>query len=124
MSRIKKNRLYLDGRAQSTAEYVTLFAIIIGAVVAMQLFVKRASQARMKDAFTYFAGKNGLNIQGKMQYEPYYSTQNITQESSSSSAVKLGSNFVVSTSTEAESGYTSGSYEVQENSESLDASRF
>ncbi len=111
-------------RAQSTAEYVTLFAIIIGAVVAMQLFVKRAIQARSKDAFDFYAGANGLNIQGKLQYEPYYSTQNTTQESNSTSTTTFGSNFVVGTTTTANTTYASGSYEVQENEASLTSDKF
>ena len=111
-------------RAQSTAEYVTLFAIIIGAVVAMQLFVNRAVKAKSKDAFMFYAGANGLNIQGKLQYEPYYSTQNIAQTSNSTATTTFGANFVVGTTTTANTTYATGSYEVQEADDSLSSDKF
>ena len=65
---------------QSTAEYAVLFAIIVGAVVAMQIFVKRAVQAKQKDGLMFYL-KKGLNVPNgtKLQYEPYYDVKNIQQ---------------------------------------------
>lgn len=37
-------------KAQSTAEYAIIIAIVVGALVAMQVYVKRGMQGRFKDA--------------------------------------------------------------------------
>ena len=111
-------------RAQSTAEYATLFAIIVGAIVAMQLFVKRAGQAKMKDAMMFFHGANGLNIQGPHQYEPYYLTQNITQVSNSQSSTSMQSEFAMATNSEAHMSYVAGSNEVKEGADRINANTF
>lgn len=69
-------------KAQSTAEYAIILAVVVGAAIAMQTYVKRGLQARQKagtDAFTginaTFAGINGTSSAtfGPLaQYEPYY----------------------------------------------------
>lgn len=70
-------------RGQSTAEYAILIAVVIAAVVGMQLYVKRGMQAKFKgvsDAYTQVggdiggvAGNQGVTIDiTKSQYEPYY----------------------------------------------------
>ena len=73
-------------KAQSTAEYVIVLGLIVAAVVAMQTYIKRGFQGRIKDAvdYTYQGGQtsNVVNFSGD-QYEPYYlssnfdSTQNV-----------------------------------------------
>jgi hypothetical protein len=62
----------LNKMAQSTAEFAIVISIVIGAIVAMQIYVKRALQARVRDA------SDGL---GSGQYEPYYLQQNTNQNS-------------------------------------------
>lgn len=52
-------------RAQSTAEYAIVIALVIGAAVAMQIYVKRGLQGGMKFATDKIKDKTG-------QYEPYY----------------------------------------------------
>lgn len=70
-------------KAQSTAEYAVILAVVIGAAVAMQTYVKRGLQARQKagtDAFTgitaTFSGVGGNATAASFgqlaQYEPYY----------------------------------------------------
>jgi Flp pilus assembly pilin Flp len=43
-------RLFRNRKAQSTAEYAVLIALVVAAVVGMQTYVKRGVQARVKDA--------------------------------------------------------------------------
>jgi hypothetical protein len=68
--------LRLGKRAQTTAEYAILIALVVGAVVAMQVYVKRGIQGRVRDVVDHtgtggeVAGEN-LTLSGS-QYEPYY----------------------------------------------------
>jgi hypothetical protein len=70
-------------KAQSTAEYAIILAVVVGAAIAMQTYVKRGIQARQKagtDAFTginaTFGAINGTSASATFgtlsQYEPYY----------------------------------------------------
>ena len=40
-------------KAQSTAEYVIVLGLIVAAVIAMQTYVKRGLQGRIRDAVDY-----------------------------------------------------------------------
>jgi len=55
-------------RAQSTAEYAVVIALVIAAAVAMQAYVKRSMQGGIKFAVDKLQ-KQGAADQ---QYEPYY----------------------------------------------------
>ncbi len=46
------NRLFRK-RAQSTAEYAIILALVIGAVTAMQIYIKRGMQGKIKDVVDY-----------------------------------------------------------------------
>ena len=63
-------------RAQSTAEYVVVLGLIVAAVVAMQTYIKRGFQGRIRQAVDYvgYAGEagNGVVDFSGNQYEPYY----------------------------------------------------
>jgi hypothetical protein len=69
-------------KGQSTAEYAIIIAVVIGAAVAMQTYVKRGLQARQKagtDAFTGVdatftseVGGTDAKFDKLSQYEPYY----------------------------------------------------
>ncbi|MFC1631561.1 hypothetical protein ACFL2I_03300 [Candidatus Omnitrophota bacterium] len=63
-------RLY-DRKGQSTGEYALVFAIILGAIVAMQTYVKRGMQGRVKDGTDYMASETS-DIGTTEQYDPYY----------------------------------------------------
>jgi hypothetical protein len=86
----------LGKKAQTTAEYAILIALIVGAVVAMQIYVKRGIQGRVKDVVDHtgsggeVAGQN-FSFSGG-QYEPYYnqSTASTSQNSSSSDQMVAG----------------------------------
>ena len=62
-------------KAQSTAEYVIVLGLIVAAVVAMQSYIKRGFQGRIKDAVDYKdQGGQSANVVvvNTTQYEPYY----------------------------------------------------
>lgn len=66
----------LGRKAQTTAEYAILIALVVGAVVAMQVYVKRGIQGRVRDAVDHTGtigdvGNTSFNFSGG-QYEPYY----------------------------------------------------
>ena len=61
-------------RAQSTAEYAILFALVIGAAAAMQVYIKRGLQGGVK----YATDKLKSSDTGTGQYEPYYSMSEST----------------------------------------------
>ena len=67
-------------RGQSTAEYAIVIGLVIAAAVAMQVYVKRSLQAKIKDAADYNDAEAvaGGQIGKTAQYEPYYATQDVT----------------------------------------------
>lgn len=98
----------LNKRAQSTAEYAILIAIVIGAVVAMQVYVKRGLQARVRDVVddVTLGGQatDAQDIFSGGQYEPYYTvgstaltnqTANEAEDLKTGGAVARTSNVVV-----------------------------
>lgn len=72
--------LKLRKNAQTTAEYAIVIALVIGAVVAMQVYVKRGLQGRIKDVVDHRGsggniGDTEFNYKTS-QYEPYYMVSN------------------------------------------------
>ncbi len=82
-------------RGQSTAEYAIVFAVVLAALVGMQIYVKRGAQARLKlgvDEFTKAGSEalpwlegSGSALEGDVtlkrsgsQYEPYYAESSYT----------------------------------------------
>jgi hypothetical protein len=68
--------LLKNKKAQSTAEYAIVIALVVAAAMAMQVYLKRSMQGGIKFAVDK-AAKSG----GTGQYEPYYleSSYNGTQ---------------------------------------------
>lgn len=67
----------LTRKGQSTAEYAIVIGLVIAAIVAMQVYVKRGLQGRVKDAVDY--RDSGDSVTGKtVQYEPYYTQSSMT----------------------------------------------
>ena len=67
-------------KAQTTAEYAVLIALVIGAVIAMQVYVRRGLQGRIREAVNHTGlggsvGNVTFNFSGN-QYEPYYLQSN------------------------------------------------
>lgn len=75
-------RLLQNKKAQQTAEYAILIALVVGAVIAMQTYAQRTIQARIRGAAKYMAnnpGGVGNGILGtELQYVPYYLDEQYT----------------------------------------------
>jgi uncharacterized protein (UPF0333 family) len=84
----------LSKRAQTTAEYAVLIALVVGAVVAMQVYIKRGLQGRLKSAVdaTAVGAADTSTVLKSDQYEPYYlsSTAETTQNAKDSEDYKEG----------------------------------
>lgn len=71
--------MLIKRRAQSTLEYSLIVAVVVGALIAMQVYVKRGVQGRLKSA-TDDIGE---------QYSPGYTTGNIIVTTTSSTQETL-----------------------------------
>ena len=88
-------------KGQNTAEYAILIGVIVAAAIAMQIYIRRGMQARIKDAVDYTTtpvdanGSVFFNQQQK-QYEPYYMNTNFTtqQSGASSEEIQMGGGVV------------------------------
>jgi hypothetical protein len=86
--------LKLNQRAQTTAEYAILIAIVIGAVVAMQVYMRRGMQGRIRNVVDHVGagGKVGdTDFAFKAeQYEPYYISSDASSARQSTEQEVLG----------------------------------
>ncbi len=87
----------LSKRAQTTAEYAIVIALVVGAVVAMQTYVKRGLQGRIKSVVDYTGGNTTGSMDGfnwsTPQYEPGETqSDGKTDQSSESSSSIIGGN--------------------------------
>ena len=81
----------LNRRGQNVAEYAILIALVIGAAMAMQTYVKRGLQGRIKGATDTNIGKTFGDVKfTTSQYEPYYADTNATVESGRNSHEDIG----------------------------------
>jgi Flp pilus assembly pilin Flp len=92
-------RNFLKNRkAQNTAEYALLIALVVAGVIAMQTYAQRALQARIHDASIYMAnnggGTNSNAIGNSAQYEPYYLQSNYDVYTNSQDNQRLGQGLV------------------------------
>ena len=86
-------------KAQSTAEYAILISVIVGAALAMQVYIKRSLQAKMHDAGVALTDVSdditgdGVVLGTMKQYEPYYAEQrlsNVDRETVAGSTAETG----------------------------------
>lgn len=68
----------MSKKGQSTAEYAIVIGLVIAAIVAMQVYVKRSIQGKVKDAVDYNDSSSSSILGKTNQYEPYYATQDLT----------------------------------------------
>jgi Flp pilus assembly pilin Flp len=80
-------------KAQNTAEYALLIALVVAGVIAMQTYAQRAMQARIHDAAIYMANTTS-GIGNSTQYEPYYLQSDYNVDSNSIENKRLGSGLV------------------------------
>ena len=66
-------KLIRNKKAQQTAEYALLIALVVAAVIAMQTYAQRTIQARIRDASDYLSVETSA-LGNTVQYEPYYLT--------------------------------------------------
>jgi len=75
-------------KAQSTAEYAIVFAIVIAAATAMQVYIRRSMNAKFKDGADAISQQGNGKLIGdyalaaSKQYEPYYTQRDITTTTS------------------------------------------
>lgn len=76
-------RMLRNKKAQNTAEYAILIALVIAAAMAIQTYVKRGLQGRVHDAVAKYATDTST-IGTTGQYEPYYLKSDYTTTTDSS----------------------------------------
>jgi len=84
-------------KAQNTAEYALLIALVVAGVIAMQTYAQRALQARIHDASIYMENSTST-IGSSTQYEPYYMQSNYQVSSNSVEDKRLGQGLVAADS--------------------------
>ena len=77
-------KIFKNKRAQNTAEYAILIALVVGGVIAMQTYAQRTLQGRLRDASVSLRDQTNA-IGNTLQYEPYYTN---SQSNVDKSAVK------------------------------------
>jgi Flp pilus assembly pilin Flp len=79
--RLKMLKILKNRKAQNTAEYAILIALVVGAIIAMQSYVQRGLQARTRGTTLYMTNEmvtamkavdSSAVISGVNQYNPYY----------------------------------------------------
>lgn len=89
----------LGKKAQTTAEYAILIALVVGAIVAMQVYVRRGIQGRVRNAVDHTGtsgtiGNTSFNFSAE-QYEPYYLASDTASSSARTQQEVLGTGGVV-----------------------------
>ncbi|MFH1691008.1 MAG: hypothetical protein ABIC68_00340 [Candidatus Omnitrophota bacterium] len=82
-------------KGQNTAEYAILIGVIVAAAIAMQIYIRRGMQARIKDAVDYTQTADddaSVNLFTQSQYEPYYMSTDFTttQSGATTEALEAG----------------------------------
>ncbi len=114
-------------KGQNTAEYAILIGVIVAAAIAMQIYIRRGMQARIKDAvdYTMTAGaskeEGGTDLFNQSQYEPYYMSSdfNTTQSGATTEAMESGGGLtrnVISQTTLRTGNQVYGNYAVENGS--------
>ena len=100
-------RMARNRKGQSMAEYAIVLTVVIGAIVAMQLYVKRGLQAKVKDV-TDVVGA-GISGSTTNQYEPYYASSDFKVNQSQKSNEQYQTGGKVFPNTEKEETTRTGS---------------
>ena len=75
-------KIFKNKRAQNTAEYAILIALVVGGVIAMQTYAQRTLQGRLRDASVKLRDETNA-IGNTLQYEPYYTNTSALMDKSS-----------------------------------------
>jgi len=103
--------LRLKRKGQSTAEYAIVIGLVIAAAVAMQVYVKRGLQAKVKAATDYSDSADNVTG-GAGQYEPYYLQSNMTGTHNASVAENTAAGGSVTRATTADTSTRTGTSTV------------
>jgi len=85
--------LLKNKKAQNTAEYALLIALVVAGVIAMQTYAQRALQARVRDASLALTDVQ-IGAHATNQYEPYYMQTNYTIDRSSNETAFLNNTVI------------------------------
>jgi len=119
-------------KGQTVAEYAILLSLVVAAAVAMQVYVKRGLQARVKkgtDAFTGITGTissgTGESVQFKAldQYEPYYQESEYNRYQENVQREKVGAGKIVTEKLADITATKAGGYEQQTGNATTRATR-
>ena len=110
-------------KAQNTAEYALLIALVVAGIIAMQQYAQRSLQARVRDAAVYMATETkdlGVDkTKPAVQYEPYYLQSNYEIDRQSAENVRLGEGLVakdgITNRAREEGGFQQSTYSGTEN---------
>ncbi|MBU0504003.1 MAG: hypothetical protein ABH882_02075 [Candidatus Omnitrophota bacterium] len=89
-------RLFRNKKGQNTAEYAIVIGLVVAAAIAMQIYIKRGIQAKVKDGTDLMTSVTGDTGGGTLastgQYEPYYMSTNfdVTRGVASTDTVASG----------------------------------
>jgi Flp pilus assembly pilin Flp len=81
-------RKFFTSHAQSIGEYAIMVALVMAAILAMQVYVQRVLQSRYRAASQYLTNQIGA----PSQYEPYYAQSDfmVSQQANASENLFLG----------------------------------
>ncbi len=96
---------FKNRKAQNTAEYALLIALVVAGVIAMQTYAQRALQARVHDASQYMASTTS-GIGSSTQYEPYYLNSDYNVATNSVENKRLGQDYQGQVATDSASNRT------------------
>jgi hypothetical protein len=100
-------RLLRSKKAQSVAEYVIVLGLVVGAVVAMQTYVKRGLQGRIKDVVDK-TDDAGTGVFQTAQYEPYYMETNFDVNRGSNESETMNTGGDINRTTASDSSQRTG----------------
>ncbi len=85
--------LLKNKKAQNTAEYALLIALVVAGVIAMQTYAQRALQARVRDASLFLTSSTNT-LGTSNQYEPYYLSSNYAVDRASNETQILNNSVI------------------------------
>lgn len=95
-------KMFRNRKAQNTAEYAILIALVVGGVIAMQTYAQRTLQGRIRDANRFLTAQSNFdntNKYGTLQYEPYYQNtaadvQKVSERTTDQDGTEASSNVI------------------------------
>jgi Flp pilus assembly pilin Flp len=108
-------QLLKNKKAQNTAEYALLIALVVAGIIAMQTYAQRALQARVRDASSYLTNAQSDVLGNTSQYEPYYmsSSYNIARDAVNNKRLAEGTVAYDSASNRTRTGGDTTSYNTE-----------